>query len=158
MNTYPHRKSLGHMRIRTAIGLGAVAPLLLLGVGTASADPVDGTYDVETPLGQLGEWTITSCGPDCFEISLGGGLKKADPDMSTGAVADGNIRVTGGQGGFTANPTSTCPDKTSMPQAQSYTVNLETMTGTVAVVPSRCAAHGGSDDPPFTRTFTMTKI
>jgi hypothetical protein len=159
MSIYSHRQSLTHTGIRTAIGLGACAALLLLAVGTASADSYDGTYDVETPMGSLGEWTIKSCGPVCSEISLGGGgNKKADPDMATGAVTDGNVRVTNGQGSFTATPTSTCPDKTSVQQAQSYTVNLETMTGTVAVIPTPCAAHGGADDPPFTRTLTLTKI
>ena len=157
MDTYPHRRSLIQTSIRAALGLGALAPLLVLAAGTASADAPDGTYDVETPLGQIGEWTITSCGDGCAQISLGGGFKQADPDMSTGAVAD-DQRVFDGQGSFTASPTSTCPDKTSLPQVQSYTVNLENMTGTVAVIPARCAAHGGSDDPPFTRTLTLTKI
>jgi hypothetical protein len=143
--------------IRTAIGFGALAALLLVAAGTASADPPDGTYDVETPNGQIGEWVITSCGPSCANIHFDGGVKKQDPDMATGAVTT-DTRVTNGQGSFTANPRSLCPDGTSLTQAQSYTVNLATMTGTVAVIPLRCAAHGGSDNPPFTRTFTLTKM
>ncbi|MDT5368088.1 MAG: hypothetical protein QOC62_2519 [Mycobacterium sp.] len=156
MNTYPHRESLTHTSIRTAVGLGALAPLLLLAAGTASADPPNGTYDVETPQGQLDLWKITSCGPGCTHIHSEGpsGNKKLDPDMA-GEIID--TQVYNGQGSFTSNPSSLCPDKTSLTQAQSYTVNLATMTGTVAVIPLRCAAHGGSDDPPFTRTFTLTK-
>jgi hypothetical protein len=157
MNTYPHRESLNRTSIRTAVGLGALAPLLLLAAGTASADPPNGTYDVETPQGQIGVWTITSCGPGCARIHLDGGSKKQDPDMATGAIIT-DTQVYNGQGSFTANPSSLCPDGTSLTQAHSYTVNLATMTGTVAVIPLRCAAHGGSDDPPFTRTFTLTKI
>ena len=76
--------------------------------------------------------------------------------MATGAIIT-DTQVSNGQGSFTANPSSLCPDGTSLTQAQSYTVNLATMTGTVAVIPLRCAAHRGSDDPPFTRTFTLTK-
>jgi hypothetical protein len=155
MNTYPHRESFTDTSIRTAIGLGALAPLLLLAAGTASADPPNGTYDVETPQGQIGVWTITSCGPGCAHIHGGGGSKKQDPGMA-GDIVD--TQVYNGQGSFTANPSSLCPDGTSLTQAQSYTVNLATMTGTVAVIPLRCAAHRGSDGPPFTRTFTLTKI
>lgn len=155
MNTYPHRESFTDTSIRTAIGLGALALLLLLAAGTASADPPNGTYDVETPQGQIGVWTITSCGPGCAHIHGGGGSKKQDPDMA-GDIVD--TQVFNGQGSFTANPSSLCPDGTSLTQAQSYTVNLATMTGTVAVIPLRCAAHRGSDGPPFTRTFTLTKI
>ena len=54
MDTYPHRRSLIQTSIRAALGLGALAPLLVLAAGTASADAPDGTYDVETPLGQIG--------------------------------------------------------------------------------------------------------
>ena len=157
MNTYPHRESFSHASIRTAIGLVALALLLLVAVGTASADPPNGNYDVETPQGQIGVWTITSCGPGCAHILFGGGSKKSDPDMATGAIIT-DTQVYNGQGSFTANPSSLCPDGTSLTQAQSYTVNLTTMTGTVAVIPLRCAAHRGSDDPPFTRTFNLTKI
>lgn len=156
MNTLPRGRSLA---IRAAFGFGAAAALLLVTAGTASADSYDGTYDVDTPLGSIGQWTITSCGPVCSEISLnGGGNRRLDPDMATGAVTDGPVRVTNGQGSFTATPTSMCPDKTTLTQAQSYTVDLKTMTGTVAVIPLRCAAHGGTDDPPFTRPLTLTKI
>lgn len=156
MNANPHRQS---PIIRTAVGFGATAALLLLAAGTASADSYDGTYDVDTPLGTIGRWTITSCGPVCSEIRLDGGAnRQLDPDMATGAITDGNIRITNGQGSFTATPSSMCPDKTSLQQAHSYTVDLKTMTGTVSVIPLRCAAHGGTDDPPFTRTLTLTKI
>ena len=156
MNTFSQRQS---PRIRTALGFGAAAALLLVAAGTASADSYDGIYDVDTPLGSIGQWTITSCGPVCSDISLdGGGNKRLDPDMATGAVTDGDVRVTNGQGSFIATPTSMCPDKTTLTQAQSFTVDLKTMTGTVAVIPLRCAAHGGTDDPPFTRTLTLTKI
>lgn len=157
MSTCAHRESFARTSIRTAVGFGAFAPLLLVAAGTASADPPDGKYDVESPNGQIGEWTITSCGPGCANISFGAGWKKHDPDILGGAIAT-DRQVHNGQGSFTAtNPSSTCPDRTEMPQAQSYTVNLTTMTGTVAVIPARCAAYGGSDDPPFTRTFTLTK-
>lgn len=145
--------------IRAALGFAAAAALLLLAVGTAVADSYDGTYDVDTPLGSIGQWTITSCGPVCSEISLGGGgNRRLDPEMSSGAVTDGDVRVTNGHGSFIATPTSTCPDKTTLQQAQSYTVDLMTMTGTVSVIPAPCAAHGGTDDPPFTRTLTLSKI
>ena len=154
MNTLARRLSPG---IRTGLGFGGAGVLLLLAAGTASADTYDGTYVVTTPLGQVGEWTITSCGDGCSEIALGGGYGASDPDMATGAVA-GPVRVYDGQGSFTADPSSTCPDKTSLTQQQSYTVNLQTMKGTVAVIPLRCGAHGGTDDPPFTRTLTLTKI
>lgn len=153
MDTHRNRRSL----TRTAVGLAVCAPLHFLAAVTASADTYDGTYDVETPLGQIGEWTITSCGDGCSLIQLNGGSKKADPDMATGAVAD-DQQIHGGQGTFTANPTSTCPDKTSLTQAQTFSVDLTTMTGTVAVIPLRCAIHGGTDDPPFTRTFILAKL
>jgi hypothetical protein len=156
MTTYAHCQSSTRTSIRSAIGLGAFAPLLLVIAGTASADPPNGTYDVETPQGQIGEWTITSCGPGCAHIHFDGGGKKQDPEMATGAIIT-DTKVLNGQGNFTANPSSLCPDGTSLTQAQSYTVNLVTMTGTVAVIPLRCAAHRGSDDPPFTRSFTLTK-
>lgn len=45
-----------------------------------------------------------------------------------------------------------------MTNVQAFTVNLATMTGTVDVVPLRCAAHRGTDDPPFTRPFSLTKV
>jgi len=158
MNTYPRHESTTRPIIRTAIGIGAFAPLLLLAAGTASADPPNGTYDVETPQGQIGEWIITSCGPGCANIHFDAGRKKQDPDILGGAIAT-DRKVNNDQGSFTAtNPTSTCPDRAEMPQAQSYTVNLATLTGAVAIIPARCAAHGGSDGPPFTRTFTLTKI
>jgi hypothetical protein len=157
MNTYPHRESFTHTGIRTAIGLGALAPLLLLVAGTASADPPNGTYDVETPQGQLGLWTITSCGPGCAHIATAGaGNQKWDPDIYGGNWT-GDIQLSNGQGIFADQSISLCPDGKGMTQAQSYTVNFATMTGTVAVVPKRCAGHGGSDDPPFTRPFTLTK-
>ncbi len=156
MTTYAHCQSFTRNRIRSAVGLWALAPLLLVAAGTASADPPNGTYDVETPQGQIGVWTISSCGPGCARIHFGGGNKKQDPDMATGAII-ADTQVHDGQGSFTANPSSLCPDGTSLTQAQSYTVNLETMTGTVAVIPLRCAAHRGSDDPPFTRPFTLIK-
>ena len=156
MTTYAHCQSFTRTSIRSAIGLGALAPLLLVAAGTASADPPNGTHDVETPQGQIGLWTITSCGPGCAHILFGGGNKKQDPDMATGAILT-DTQVYNGQGSFTANPSSLCPDGTSLTQAQSYTVNLATMTGTVAVIPLRCAAHRGSDDPPFTRPFTLTR-
>jgi hypothetical protein len=156
MNTFPAPRII-RMSLRTAIGLAASAPLLFLTAGTASADTPIGTYDVETPQGQIGEWVITSCGRDCALIHFDAGFKKADPEMATGAIVK-DTRVYDGQGSFTANPSSSCPDKTSLTQAHSYTVDLETMTGTVAVIPLRCAAHGGSDDPPFTRTFTLTPM
>jgi hypothetical protein len=85
MNTYAHRGSITRTIIRTAIGFGAVAPLLLVAAGTASADQPNGTYDVETPQGQIGEWTITSCGPGCAHIEAGGGVKKQDTDVIGGA-------------------------------------------------------------------------
>ncbi|MBW0019970.1 MAG: hypothetical protein JO236_20835 [Mycobacterium sp.] len=154
MNTYPRRESSTRMSVRTAIGLAALTPLLLLAAGTASADPPNGTYDVETPQGQIGLWTITSCGAGCANIHGGGGSKKQDPDIAGGII---DTQVYNGQGSFTTNPSSLCPDGTSLTQAQSYTVNLTTMSGTVAVIPLRCAAHKGSDAPSFTRTFTLTK-
>jgi hypothetical protein len=157
MPTFPHRESSTRISLRTALALAASAPLLFLTAGTASADTPYGTYDVETPQGQIGEWVITSCGPGCALIHFDGGFKKADPEMATGAIIN-DTQVYNGQGSFTANPSSMCPDKTSLTQAQSYTVDLATMTGTVAVIPLRCGAHGGSDDPPFVRTFTLTKI
>src|ERR1700730_11403118 len=78
MNTYAHRESITRTIIRTAIGFGALAPPLLVAAGTASADPPNGTYDVETPQGQIGEWTITSCGPGCAHIQAGGGGQRVE--------------------------------------------------------------------------------
>jgi hypothetical protein len=156
MTICSHHQSFTRTSIRCTIGLGAVAPLLLVAAGTASADQPNGTYDVETPQGQIGVWTITSCGPRCHRIHFDGGGKKQDPDMASGAII-ADTEVFNGQGSFTANPPSLCPDGTSLTQAQSYTVNLASMTGTVAVIPLRCAAHRGTDAPPFTRSFTLTK-
>jgi hypothetical protein len=156
MNTYPRRKSFTHTSIRTAFGLGALAALLLLAAVTASADPPNGNYDVKTPKGGISTWTLTSCGPGCTHIVFGGPLSPTDPDMATGALGD--FQVSNTPGYFTVNTRSTCPDGTSMPQVQNYTVNFATMTGTVDVIPIRCAAHGGSDNPPFTRTLTLTKV
>jgi hypothetical protein len=159
MNTRAHRESFARTSIRTAIGFGALAPLLLVAAGTASADPPNGTYDVETPQGQIGEWTITSCGPGCAHIQAGGGVKKVDLDIVGGGwIAD--TRVSNGKWSFsgTADYSVTCPDKTRVSQSQSYTVDPATMTGTVTVLTGSCAEHGGSDSPQFSRPITLTKM
>lgn len=159
MNIYTHRESFTRTSIRTAIRLGALAPLLLVAAGTASADPPNGKYDVETPNGQIGEWTITSCGPGCAHIEAWGGGKKQDTDVIGGGwTAD--TRVSNGKWSFsaTADYSVTCPDKTRVSQSQSYTVDPATLTGTVTVLTGSCAEHGGSDSPQFSRPITLTKM
>jgi hypothetical protein len=158
MNTYAHRESITRTIIRTAIGFGAVAPLLVAS-GIASADPPNGNYDVETPSGQIGEWTITSCGPGCAHIVASGGTKKVDLDMVGGAwTAD--TRVSYGKWNFSAymDYSVTCPDKTKVSQSQSYTIDPATMTGFVTVLQGSCAEHGGSDVTQFSRPITLTTI
>ena len=97
MTPYAHCQSFTRRSIRSSIALGALAPLLLVAAGTASADPPNGTYDVETPQGQIGVWTITACGPGCSHIHFDGGGKKQDPDMATGAIIT-DTKVFNGQG------------------------------------------------------------
>ena len=154
MNTYPHRESVTRTSIRTAIGLGALAPLLLAAAATASADPANGTYDAETSQGQIGLWTITSCGPDCAHIHNEGARKNADPDLG-GNPWDATVST---GHGWLEHGSGMCPDGTEVTFDQNYSINLGTMTGDVMVIPRRCAAHGGKDALVFDRDFTLTKI
>ncbi len=159
MSASANRESITRTIIRTVIGFGALAPLLLIAAGTASADPPDGTYDVQTPNGQVGEWDITSCGPGCAHIAASGGTTKADPDMVGGAWTV-ETQETDGKWSFTQliDFSVTCPDKTRVSQSQSYTIDPATMTGFVTVLTGSCAAHGGSDNPQISRPITLTKM
>ena len=156
-----------HTRMRLAIGLSAVAPLLLIGAPTVAADPAtngpdQGQYLISVSDGESEVWTITpSCGqtaPDgthsygCSEIknSYSGWTEQArPPDWTFGPVAGGWI----------------CPDgtKTSVNE-QTYSFNPVALTGTINV--SKWVGCGNTQSGvgetalplPPQRTFTMKKL
>lgn len=68
-----------HRMAAFAAAFGAAMCTAIGAAGPASADPVDGTYDAtmiggnnDKQVGQTVSWSLTGCGPDCFQLGTGG--------------------------------------------------------------------------------------
>jgi hypothetical protein len=118
-----------------ALGLAGLG----LGAGTATADPLSGTYSLFSDHSQRklngipipyrnssATWDITPCGIDCAHIA-----------SATGWTAD--ARLNNGRWEFTREAYWTCPDGRNLPNYIGYSIDAVTLTGTsTGTIPVGC--------------------
>ena len=135
-----------------ALGLAGLG----LGAGTASADPLSGTYSlfsdqsqrklngVPTPYRNSSTvWNFTPCGDGCAQIA-----------SATGWTATASLNT--GRWEFTREAAWTCPDGRNLPTFIAYSIDAVTLTGTsTGTIPVGCEGF-----PVFADgvTVTLTKI
>ena len=135
-----------------ALGLAGLG----LGAGTASADPLSGTYSlvsdqsqrklngVPTPYRNSSTvWNITPCGDGCAHITSATGW------TATAALNNGRWE-------FTREAAWNCPDGRNLPNFIAYSIDAATLTGTsTGTIPVGCEGF-----PVFADgvTVTLTKI